>query len=191
MKLIEPSAKLLHATPQNLIPLTSRACFQSFDKQDEASDARLLRHFVANDESPLEFAWACVDITCSYASHVHLLRHRFFSFQWRSQRYDETMQFILPPGATDAERDVLSGDFINSATEYGLLRAAGMKRQDARYLIPQGVAVQGFMAGSARAWLHFLRLRTSKKAMPETRLLAQAIQRELAVAWPDIIKEQA
>ena len=182
--IIQPVAKLVHATPQELIPLTSRACYASFDKQDEASDARLLKHFVNNDESPLEFAWAVMDITCSYATHVHLLRHRFFSFQWRSQRYDDTMEFILPDGLNheDGAEAYSIAEFV-----YDECRKQGAKKQDARYVVPQGVAVQGFMAGTARAWLHFLRLRTSKKAMPETRKVAQQIQDELHKVWPEVV----
>lgn len=190
MNIVKPSAKLLHATPQELIPYTSRACYQSFDKQDEASDARLLAHFVQNDESPLEFGWAVMDITCSYAAHVHLLRHRFFSFQWRSQRYDDTMEFVLPDGTEQA--NVYAPRWITEGIDeserlYDDLRRHGLKKQDARYVIPQAVAVQGFMAGTPRAWLHFLRLRTSKKAMPETRELAQQIQAELHTAWPEVV----
>lgn len=189
IELIEPVAKLIHATPQDLIPYTSRACYQSFDKQDEASDARLLSHFVKNDESPLEFAWAVMDITCSYATHVHLLRHRFFSFQWRSQRYDDTMDFIMPDAVKgdDVSLEYTFNHYSESSEFYYGLRANEFKKQDARYVVPQGVVVQGFMAGSARAWLHFLRLRTSKKVMPETRQLAEQVQAELHTVWPDVV----
>lgn len=187
MKIIQPSVKLLHATPQNLIPHVARASYQSYAKQSEDTDAQLLAHLRKNEESPLEFAWAVLDITCSFAAHVHLLRHRFFSQSWRSQRYDETMQFVLPAGLSEAHTEVFAGDYASTETEFLLLRQDGLKKQDARYLTPQGVAVQGFMAGNARAWVSFLKLRTSKKAMPETRLIAQLIEAELKQVWPEVI----
>lgn len=187
MNIIQPSVKLLHATPQSLIPHVARASYQSYDKQNEDTDAQLLAHLRKNEESPLEFAWAVLDITCSYAAHVHLIRHRHHSFSWRSQRYDETMQFVLPAGLSEAHAEVLAWDYANTEAEFVFLRQDGAKKQDARYIIPQAVAVQGFMGGNARAWVSFLKLRTSKKAMPETRLIAQLIEAELKQVWPEVI----
>jgi len=197
VKLIEPSVKLIHHTPESLIAWTSRACYQSFEKQDEASDERLIRHFVANGESPLEFAWGVMDVTCSYAAHVHLLRHRFFAQQWRSQRYDEAMEFVVPGSLHEIPNGRLAGlgpsfpgEALSSAHHhYQWARENGAKKQDARYLIPQGVAVQGFMAGSARAWQSFFELRTSKKAMPETRQIALMMRAELGKVWPTVFGE--
>lgn len=189
MNIIEPRVKLVISTPEQLIAHTSRACYQSFEKADEASDERLIKHFVQHGESPLEFAWAMFDVNCSYAAHVHLLRHRFFSFQWRSQRYDETFEWVLPP------EHRLAGNYTrayaNAEEGFAKARSDGDKRQDARYVVPQGIAVQGFMAGNARAWQSFLELRTSKKAMPETRQVAELMRAELSKVWPTIFPPEA
>lgn len=187
--IIRPQVKLHHATPEDVIAWTSRACYQSFEGSERVTDDRMLRHFARNDESPLEFAWAIMDIKCSYAAHVHLLRHRFFSFQWRSQRYNEKMEFVVPDGLGDEVHDTFVSSYGEAASEYLLMRRDNFaKKQDARYLIPQGVVVQGFMAGNARAWLNFLDLRTSKKAMPETREIANQIADQLRPAWGTILE---
>ena len=189
MKLIDPAVRLAYATPESLIPTAARASYQSYEGQDADSDARLIRHFVRNDESPLEFSFAAFDVTCSYATHVHFLRHRHLSQSWLSARYTEQLGFVLP-------RDPAPERIAAAMTAYGLaedayadLRDIGAKKQDARYVMPQGAAVQGWIAGNARAWLHTLNLRASKKAMPETRLIALTMREELSKVWPTVFGE--
>ena len=190
MKLIEPAVRLAYATPESLIPTAARASYQSYEGQDADSDTRLIRHFVRNDESPLEFSFAAFDVTCSYATHVHFLRHRHLSQSWLSARYTEQLGFVLPPAMTDEYSCVVAQDAYRDAAEcYESLRQWKEKKQDARYVMPQGAAVQGWIAGNARAWLHTLNLRASKKAMPETRLIALTMREELSKVWPTVFGE--
>jgi thymidylate synthase (FAD) len=188
MKIITPSVKLEHHTPQGLIATAARASYQSYDNR-KLTDERLIQHFVADMESPLEFAWAMVSVTCSYAAHVHFLRHRHGSFSFLSSRYTEGLGVILPPDLAEDERAGFLASFAEQERLYLGMRERGVRRQDARYAMPQSTAVQGWLAGNARFWLHMLALRTAKKAMPEVRTVAGMIQAELSAVWPLLLPE--
>jgi thymidylate synthase (FAD) len=184
MKIITPSVSIQHYTPQGLIATAARASYQSYGNE-KMTDEALIRSFLKETESPLEFAWAMVSVTCSYAAHVHFLRHRHMSQSWLSQRYTEGLGFVEPATLTAGE---LPAVYTCAEAEYGYLREDKARRQDARYVLPQGTAIQGWMAGNARAWINLLRLRTSKAAMPEVRHVAGLIQDELAQVWPLVIE---
>lgn len=190
MNLIEPAVKLQHFTPQELIATAARASYQSYDSH-KMTDEALIRSFLKDTESPLEFAWGMVSVTCSYAAHVHFLRHRHMSQSWLSQRYTGGLGFVLPLGLDAQAGDADEYSYAYSAGEdaYHEARGLGHKKQDARYVIPQGTAIQGWMSGNARAWLNLLKLRTSKAAMPEVRHIAKLIQAELHTAWPLVVPE--
>jgi len=188
MNIIRPSVTLLYATPAHLITHAGRHSYQSHDKASEQSDAQLTAHFVKQNESPLEHSFAMFDVTCSYAAHVHFIRHRVgFHQSWLSQRYTEGLGFIAPPGVTDeAHLQALTDAFSAATLAYDTLRETGLLKQAARYVMPQATAMRGSISGNARAWLNMLNLRTSKKAMPETRLVAQMMRDELGKVWPTV-----
>lgn len=175
---------------ESVIGEASRASYQSEADSDRTD--RLIKHFLRGNhtESPLEFAWAAVSITgISYAAHVHFLRHRVMSQSWLSQRYTEApdkVGFVLPASVGAVTKQEMSDAYDAAERIFSEQRRMGVKKQDARYVLPQGVAMQGYMAGNARAWVELLRLRRDKKAMPETRKVANLIAKELAQFWPTI-----
>lgn len=198
MNILTPQATLLFASPLGLVVQAGRQSYQSHPKASEQSDLQLLRHFVKNDESPLEHSLATFDVTCSYGAHIHLVRHRHvnpdlvlaLSPTFLSQRYTEGLGFILPPEVTDPEAErVLLESYEQAEANFLWLRELGLKKQAARYATSQGVAMRGTISGNARAWLKLLELRTAKKAMPETRLIAGQIRDGLKEAWPALFEE--
>ena len=62
----------------------------------------------------------------------------------------------------------------------------GVPEQDAAYLLPQGVRTSIVVTGNFRTWFEYLPKRLCRRAMPEHRELAEAIQKELAKAAPEI-----
>lgn len=186
MKIITPSVTLLHATPAELITHAGRHSYQSHDKANEQTDAQLLAHFVTKKESPLKFSFAMFDVTCSYTAHVHFKTHVHIPSVWLSQRYTHARGVIVPEGLNDEQRAVYLEAVEAQQRAYDVLRELGAKRQDARYVQGQGGVVRGSVCGNALGLLNMLALRTSKKAMPETRQIAELMQDELSKVWPTI-----
>lgn len=184
--IMKTSVKLLHATPESLIVHAGRHSYQSFEKANELSDAQLLRHFANQKEGPLKFSFAMFDVECSYAAHAHYARHTFLVQNWLSQRYAGSVGVIVPEGLDEQQAAAYVEAMAASQRAYDLLRELGAKKQDARYVQGQGVVIRGSVAGNAMAFMDILKLRRAKKAMPESRRIADLIHAELTQAWPTL-----
>ncbi len=106
-----------------------------------------------------------------------LVRHRALSFTQQSQRVSQVVGYYLP-GHLDAELRLRMEREIERALRiyYGLMDA-GVKMEDARYILPQACTTRILVSGRDSAWLHFIRLRAAPEAQREIRIVAQIIQR--------------
>lgn len=100
------------------------------------------------------------------ASH-QLVRHRLASYSQQSMRFTKAQPvFVSPPG-----HDFRA--FYDSAyAEYQRLLAEGVHEEDARYVLPQGVASRLVVTMNARELRHFFELRCCLRAQFEIRALA-------------------
>ena len=138
---------------------------------------RIIEHCIKNGhESVLEHVSFTFLITgISRACSHQLVRHRIASFTQRSQRYVEEDEdnFIMPPSINTKDASELYFDVIDVCNEaYKKLRELGVKKEDARYLLPNAVCTDLYMTINGRSLRNFLKLRLDKKAQWEIRLLA-------------------
>lgn len=108
---------------------------------------------------------------------AQLTRHRIASFSVQSQRYCSVQpEWIVPPTIVDAGYEQAYLDKCNEC--YELLCAMikdGVPAEDARYVIPQGVACSLIVTMNIRELLHFFELRCCNRAQWEIRNLAWAM----------------
>ena len=117
------------------------------------------------------------------ASH-QLVRVAHAGILQRSQRYvkETAVEYVQPPALQDLpdwmQREWLS---IQNDAEALYLDAieAGMKKEDARYILPQGCTTSLRICGNFQMWHDLLANRTAKKAQWEVREVAQEILRQL------------
>jgi thymidylate synthase (FAD) len=100
------------------------------------------------------------------ASH-QLVRHRLASYSQQSLRFTQAQPvFVSPPGYD-------FGRFYEQAyAEYKRLLSEGVHEEDARYVLPQGVASRLVVTMNARELRHFFELRCCLRAQFEIRALA-------------------
>jgi len=104
-----------------------------------------------------------------------LVRHRIASYTQQSQRYVllKDIEFIVPE---DVQKSKFLDEFIEIAERaYELYRKmvrSGIKKEDARYILPHGVSTKIVVTMNARELRHFFRLRCEKDAQWEIRTLA-------------------
>ena len=67
-------------------------------------------------------------------------------------------------------------------------RAAGRKREFARYLLPHCLEVWMAMTCNFREWQHVLRMRTQKAAAPEMRLIFGQVKEQLGGISPVLVE---
>jgi thymidylate synthase (FAD) len=130
--------------------------------------------------SVLEFADATFMIEdISRACTHQLVRHRHFSFMEESQRYCNVSEngFIVPEKFKD---DYKEFTFIKSKDEsverYNELIDLGAKKEDARFILPQGISTRIVMKGNFRVWKEFFHKRCSMNAQWEIREVAWTIR---------------
>lgn len=127
------------------------------------------------------------------ASH-QLVRHRKGSFSQESQRYvegvksrDEFMsKFVVPPAIAGDEklRDIFQGQIENAVYAYEEMRLSGVRKEDARFIIPSAAKTKMVVTMQLRWWEHFVQQRAAKAAQWEIRNVASEVKQLLEKAFP-------
>jgi len=186
--------ELLFITPdaEALIARSGRISHRSEDRASPKANARLVRNLIEwGHESVLEFAHAVFEIEgISRAAANQLVRHRLASFIQESQRYVAVRDrgFVLPPEIE--RRPALTAKASNhyraSLSLYEELLAAGVPKEDARYVLPLGTETRLVMCANFRELRHIIRLRGSPVAQWEIREVARRILTPLQEKAPNV-----
>ena len=126
----------------------------------------------------------------SRACSHQLVRHRIASYSQQSQRYVDGSKFnyVIPPEIEKNENYKKAfNDFMKQTMNlYNGLVALGIKKEDARYILPNATTTNIVVTMNARELLHFIELRSSPRAQWEIRELAQEMLRQLKEVAPVI-----
>jgi len=105
-----------------------------------------------------------------------LVRHRLASYSQQSHRYTriEENDFICPHSIRNNKEaySLFQKNIKDNLETYNKLIEMGIKKEDARYIIPQAVTSNIMVTMNARELLNFFRLRCTKNAQWEIRELA-------------------
>lgn len=126
------------------------------------------------------------------ASH-QLVRVAHAGILQRSQRYvkETCVEYIDPPSLAGLPSWIQHAWAKNNAEAEGIYLAAieaGMKKEDARYKLPQACATSLRICGNFQMWHDLLANRTAKKAQWEVREVALEILRQLNQHAPRVFK---
>lgn len=169
--------------PMNVVSL---AAGMSYGK-DNVSTRRVYNCFEAGHMSVFEHASITFRISgISRACSHQLVRHRLASFVQESQRYckidTNSRDWYVKPNAFCAGEDdpVLTmekdeffyGCMMDAARNYQDALKAGIKPEDARFLLPEATKTNIVMTCNVRELWHFMTLRMAKDAQWEIRKLA-------------------
>jgi thymidylate synthase (FAD) len=206
---------LLNVTPNAEEHIVEVARVSSSRKDKKAKPEGLLSYLVRHKHwSPFEHGHATFEIETSKAIGIQLIRHRSFSFQEFSQRYQDVNKFgeifepielraqcednrqsstevidpiveISPFSSTKASH-LIQDHFKNSHRLYNELLNIGVAREQARMVLPLATTTKIHMTGSIRSWVHFLELRDDEHAQKEIQLVAQEIKKHFIKEFPVI-----
>jgi len=180
---------LLSITPdaEKLIEEAGRTCYLSFEKIGADSARDFIQKLIKmGHDSPLEHACATFRIeNCSRAMTHQLVRHRLMSVSQQSQRYvdEENFSFVVPPTVPKEFQKEFSDDMEAIRQMYIKWRDKGLKKEDARFVLPNACTSEIVVTANFREWRHITKLRTSATAQWEIRLVSTKIL--------EILKEQA
>jgi thymidylate synthase (FAD) len=118
-----------------------------------------------------------------------LVRYRIASYAQRSSRScDESHAgFILPNLPAEWVQEY--ANLCSRAQElYRNMLAAGVKKEDARYVLPQALETEIIVTMNARELIHFFDSRITREAQWEIRALAELMQALCMEAAPQIFR---
>jgi len=206
---------LLNVTPNAEDHIVEVARVSSSRKNKKDKPEGLLRYLVRHKHwSPFEHGHATFEIETSKAIGIQLIRHRSFSFQEFSQRYQDVNRLgsifesielraqcednrqssteVVNPRINFGDyRSLSASQAIKSHLEkshelYNKLLEAGVAREQARMVLPLATTTKIHMTGSIRSWIHFLELRDDEHAQKEIQMVAKEIKKHFKEQFPVI-----
>jgi len=186
--------RLLAITPEaeRLIETAGRLCWNTQDKTGSTPD-RIQKWIEVGHESMVEHACASFYVCGSRALTHELIRHRLASYSQRSQRYVKEIEprYIEPPEISGDEQAHQSFELVmrNCWQAYNELLATGVKPEIARYVLPNACATEIICTWNFREIRHIIKLRTSKRALPEIRAVANQIRTIMKENAPQVFAD--
>jgi thymidylate synthase (FAD) len=183
MKLIKPAVTFLYGPANSLVMDTieyaARTCYQSFDKAGPGSAEKLIRHCIQRGhESVLEHMTVSLNIVCDRGVTHELVRHRvgvaYSQESTRYVRYDGEMEFIEPWwwGENPLAQVIFTNTCRNAENSYkAMVDDSGLAPQAARAVLPNALKTEIVVTANFRAWRHIFKLRRSKAAHPDMRIV--------------------
>ena len=174
------NVELLMITPnaERLIESCGRTCYESYDKVTKDSHKKLIRHLMkSGHHSVFEHASVSFRFTNVSRSLTHQqVRHRLASFSQKSQRYvkEKDFEFVIPPSIRNDEDTWGLYCYCMEVIDdtYNGLVARGIRKEDARYVLPNACTTTIDMTINFRSLFNFFNLRGDKHAQWEIRRVA-------------------
>ncbi len=194
------NVKLLAYTPEpeRVVALAARLCYSplSVDELAESFGEEKQRKLIAKvvksgHHSVLEhasFTFAIEGI--SRVTTHQLVRHRLASYSQQSQRYvklDGSNIEVVEPKSIRSKKEaheIFQKVVVESRNAYVRLLELGVKKEDARFVLPQGIVSKIIVTMNARELFHFFSLRLCVRAQWEIRELAMQMLKEVRKVAP-------
>lgn len=162
----------------------------------ESTDTGLLRYCMKHGHvSPFEMASVCLEINTTRDIGRQILRHRSFSFQEFSQRYQDVSVLgdefepreCRLQDAKNRQNSIETDDlnlivpwvtaqqalWDHATTAYKEALDMGIAKEQARALLPEGLTrSRMYMSGTIRSWIHYLQARLDPTTQAEHRVVA-------------------
>jgi thymidylate synthase (FAD) len=169
-------------------------------------DKRLIEFLMREKHtSPFEHSVATFRIYASLPVVAQVMRHRTFSYNQASRRYtSEDIEFYdlsewraqatknlqcsdgaLPEDVSEELRGVYREHCARSLKIYEWMLERGASREQARFVLPQGLMARFWMTGNLHNYLKFLLLRDDDHAQLECRDVAVQIREQLTAVFPE------
>jgi thymidylate synthase (FAD) len=179
-------------TSEALLEHAGRVCYKS---QKQGKAGRFLQNRIREGhESIIEHASATFEISgISRACSHQLVRHRLASYSQESQRYVDMSnpEFVVPPDVAKnpAAKEVWNRFMAGVAETYRHLRAQGVHKEDARFILPNATATRIVVTMNYRSLRHFFAIRCDPAAQWEIRALATEMLRLMYQQAPSVFQD--
>jgi thymidylate synthase (FAD) len=175
------------------------------DMSISAKDLKLI-HFLMREKhtSPFEHSVLSFRITAPLPVVAQIMRHRTFSYNQASRRYtSDDIEFFdmntwrqqgtknlqcsdgdLPDDVSMELRGAYHEHCVRSLEVYQWMLEKGASREQARFVLPQGLMARFYMTGNLHNFLKFIILRDSSHAQEECAEIARHIKEYMELLFP-------
>ena len=127
---------------------------------------------------------------CSRVTTHQLVRHRAVSYDQESQRFSAATRegVVTPPSirSNEAAYNAYDEALKSVYSAYERMVAAGVPKEDARYVLPSAIKTKLVMTLNARSLMHMVWQRTALQAQWEIRELAMTLHNLAKEATPGL-----
>nr|WP_306428150.1 FAD-dependent thymidylate synthase [Brevibacterium sp. 68QC2CO] len=197
-----------HWGSDDSIAQAARVSTKGIDGNDAGKTSGLVKRLWKDGHvSCFEHCGMTFQISCPIPMAAQIMRHRSWSFNSVSGRYTELkpvfhipslgdpivesgskpMDYGRKPASLDQYTRFVGdlADVYGYAWEkYEAAIRSGISREEARFLLPQGIFTEFWATGNLRSIFHFLDQRLDPHAQFETRIVASDIEWEVSKHFP-------
>lgn len=179
-------------TPEELLEHAGRVCYRTESKGEPGEFIQ--RRIREGHESIIEHASLTFEISgISRACSHQLVRHRIASYSQESQRYVDLSdpEFVVPPPIAEnpAAMGVWDGLVGQMKEAYRELRRLSIRKEDARFLLPNATATRIVVTMNFRELRHFFKVRCDRAAQWEIRALAREMLKLAYQVAPSVFED--
>jgi len=199
--------KLISVTPDAEKTIAYVARVSNPQNQENEKFAGLLKYCIKHGHwSVFEQAFMTVEINTTRGLAAQILRHRSFTYQEFSQRYQDVSHIRedipLPELRSQDEKnrqnsidDVdpsivqkfngkMRRHFDASIDLYKEMLHDGIAKECARFVLPLATPTRLYMTGSVRSWIHYINLRSANGTQKEHMDLVENVRKVFIEQFP-------
>ena len=207
MTTTDTQIKLVSVTPDAEKPMGYVARVSNPDNQDNPKVAGLLSYCIKHGHwSVFEQAHMTVEINTTRGLAAQILRHRSFTYQEFSQRYQDVSHIRedipLPelrsqdlknrqnsvddvdPAVVERFNSEMRKHFDAGIDLYKSMLHAGIAKECARFVLPLATPTRLYMTGSVRSWIHYINLRSAHGTQKEHMDLVKNVRKVFMEQFP-------
>lgn len=182
---------LVLATPERHISDMAKVCYNT------KTDKDITKSLVGDKGhlAVLRFAYMTIHVEgVSVACHSQMLRSKHLDFLVESKRYVSLdkggFEFIMPELMTPEVRQLMNNHWYNTLKLYRDLLDMGVKKEDARAILPANTSTKLNVTGNLQSWYDAFKLRLSPHAQTEIRNVYKEIYKIAKEEYPQVFTEE-
>ena len=202
------NVKLVSVTPDAEKHMGYVARVSNPKNQDNPKVAGLLSYCIKHGHwSVFEQAFMTLEIETTRGLAAQILRHRSFTYQEFSQRYADSNLLgnvelpelrrqdtknrqnsidDLDPEVIETLNKQMKTLFSSAYALYNQMLEDGVAKECARFVLPLATPTRLYMTGSARSWIHYIKLRTGHGTQKEHMDVANECKKIFTEQFPTI-----
>ena len=203
------NVKLITVTPDAEKTMGYVARVSNPKNQDNPKVAGLLSYCIKHGHwSVFEQAHMTVEIETTRGLAAQILRHRSFTFQEFSQRYQDVSHIRedipLPelrsqdeknrqnsiddvdPAIVEKYNKKMRAQFDASIDLYKSMLHDGIAKECARFVLPLSTPTRLYMTGSVRSWIHYINLRSAHGTQKEHIDVVEEVRKIFKEQFPTV-----